>query len=130
MKISKQAQRDAKRLFRACLTQGTLDEQRVRDTVTQVAKAKPRGFFGILTHFQRLIKLEVARRTARVETAVDAPPQLQAVVRQNLEKLQGRGLQVSFETKPALLGGMRIKVGCDVYDGSVQARLEQLAEGF
>ena len=31
---------------------------------------------------------------------------------------------------PALLGGLRIKVGSDVYDGSVQGRLENLVESF
>jgi F0F1-type ATP synthase delta subunit len=29
-----------------------------------------------------------------------------------------------------LLGGMRIKVGSDVYDGSVQGRLNALKESF
>jgi len=46
MKISKQARRDAKQLFRSCLSKGVLDEQRVRDTVSAVAKGKPRGYLG------------------------------------------------------------------------------------
>jgi len=29
-----------------------------------------------------------------------------------------------------LIGGLRIKVGSDVYDGSIQARLNRLAESF
>jgi len=29
-----------------------------------------------------------------------------------------------------LIGGIRIKVGSDVYDGSIQARLNTLAESF
>jgi F-type H+-transporting ATPase subunit delta len=32
----------------------------------------------------------------------------------------------AFIVTPALLGGMRIKVGSDVYDGSVRARLAAL----
>ena len=35
-----------------------------------------------------------------------------------------------FAQNPALIGGMRIKVGSDVYDGSVQARLAALQESF
>jgi F-type H+-transporting ATPase subunit delta len=37
---------------------------------------------------------------------------------------------MSFIHSPALIGGMRIKVGSDVYDGSVQARLSALEERF
>jgi F-type H+-transporting ATPase subunit delta len=39
-------------------------------------------------------------------------------------------VNVSFTQNATLLGGMRIKVGSDVYDGSVQARLNALAESF
>jgi F-type H+-transporting ATPase subunit delta len=39
-------------------------------------------------------------------------------------------LATSFEHKPELIGGMRIKVGSDVYDGSVKARLAALEAGL
>ncbi|MBI1841861.1 MAG: F0F1 ATP synthase subunit delta, partial [Verrucomicrobia bacterium] len=42
----------------------------------------------------------------------------------------GPGLQLSFEQNPALIGGLRIQVGSDVYDGSVAARLHELSESF
>jgi F-type H+-transporting ATPase subunit delta len=38
----------------------------------------------------------------------------------------GAGLQPSFEVDPALIGGLRIRVGSDVYDGSLRARLAAL----
>jgi F-type H+-transporting ATPase subunit delta len=130
MKISKQARRDAKELFRSCLTSGLLDESKVRQAVQQVIQRKPRGYFNILSHFQRLVKLDVARRTARVESAAALPESLQASVRANLNRIYGAGLNISFGEKPALIGGMRVQVGSDVYDGSVQARLAGLTEGL
>ena len=130
MKISKQAKRDAKELFRSTLVNGVLDENRVRNVVSKVAQAKPRGFVEILTHFQRLIKLEIERRTAKVESAAPLSPEVQADVANKLAKIYGQGLNISFAQNPALLGGLRIKVGSDVYDGSVQARLENLVESF
>ena len=42
----------------------------------------------------------------------------------------GIALNLSFGENPALIGGLRIKVGSDVYDGSVQARLAALEETF
>ncbi|MBM3836468.1 MAG: F0F1 ATP synthase subunit delta [Verrucomicrobia bacterium] len=130
MKISKQARRDAKELFRSCLTNGLLDETKVQQAVQQVIQRKPRGYFNILSHFQRLVKLDVARRTARVESAVALPESLQASVRANLNRIYGAGLSISFSERPALIGGMRVQVGSDVYDGSVQARLAGLTEGL
>ena len=44
--------------------------------------------------------------------------------------MYGNGLNISFTQNPGLIGGLRIKVGSDVFDGSVQARLAALAETF
>ena len=130
MRISKQARRDAKRLFRACLANGLLAEAKVREAVQKVIAVKPRGYLGILTHFQRLVKLELDRRSARVESAVPLGADLQAGVQTNLGRLYGPGLAFDFRQNAALIGGVRIKVGSDVYDGSIQARLDALAESF
>jgi F-type H+-transporting ATPase subunit delta len=130
MKISKQARREAKELFRSSVVNGVLDENRVRQVVSKVAQLKPRGYIGILSHFHRLVKLELERRTAKVESAVALPPEIQSEVTNRLNKIYGQGLNISFAQNPALLGGLRIKVGSDVYDGSVQARLENLVESF
>ncbi len=130
MKISKQARRGSKQLFRDCVVNGVLDENRVRQVVTKVAELKPRGYIAILSHFQRLVKLEIERRTAKVESAVALSPEMQTEVKNKLSGIYGQGLNISFAQNPALLGGLRIKVGSDVYDGSVQARLENLVESF
>jgi len=130
MKISKQVRRDSKQLFRACLANGLLDESRARQALKRVLEVKPRGYLAILAHFERLLKLEIARRTARVESAEPLSSDLQSNVQAGLTRVYGPGLNISFAQNPALIGGMRIKVGSDVYDGSVQARLAALQETF
>jgi F-type H+-transporting ATPase subunit delta len=130
MKISKLARREAKELFQVCLVNGILDDGRARQAVQRVLESKPRGFLAILSHFQRLVKLELERRTARIESAVPLTPDLRASVEASLSRVYGPGLNISFAQNPALIGGMRIKVGSDVYDGSVQARLAALQESF
>jgi F-type H+-transporting ATPase subunit delta len=130
MKISKQARREARQLFRASAPNGALDESRVRLVMREVTQQKPRGYVGILTHFARLVKLEVARRTARIESAAALPPQTQAQVQAELTRRYGAGLNFIFTQNAALLGGMRIQVGGDVYDGSVESRLRALQQSF
>lgn len=130
MKISKQARRDGRELYQSCLVDGRLDEPKVRKTVQMVLNRKPRGWLPALVQFERLLKLEIERRTACVEspTVLNAPQQSE--VRTRLEKIYGTGLSFEFVQKPALLGGLRIQVGSDVYDGSVDSRLAALEQSF
>ena len=130
MKISKQAQREAKALFRTCLVQGVPDEHRVRHAVQSLVDKKPRGYFAIAHYFHKLLELDMVRRTARVESAIPLAADQQNSVRQNLARLYGPGLNISFILNPALIGGLRIQVGSDVYDGSVRGKLNQLQNAF
>jgi F-type H+-transporting ATPase subunit delta len=130
MKISKSAQRDARQLFRSCQVNGLLDENRVRQAVTLVLAQKPRRYLEILSRLLRLVKLDLERRTARVESPAILPADLQADVAGRIKKIYGESVDISFGQSPALIGGLRIKVGSDVYDGSVKAKLDNLAASF
>jgi F-type H+-transporting ATPase subunit delta len=130
MKISKQAQRNARELFRCCVGDGVLDENRVRQAFALVLEKKPRRYVEILSRLARLVKLDLERRAARVESAAPLPPDLQRQLRDRLGKIYGAGLNVAFTDNPALIGGLRIQVGSDLYDGSVKRKLAQLAESF
>ena len=130
MKISKQAQREARQLFRSCRVNGLLDENRVRQCVTLVAQNQPRGYVAILSRLHRLVKLELARRNVRVENAVETSPEQAAGIRARLERQYGPGLNIQYSINPQLIGGMRVQVGSDLYDGSVQTKLNQLAQSF
>jgi F-type H+-transporting ATPase subunit delta len=130
MKTSRQTKRNARRLFRLCLVNGFLDEGRTRQVVQRVIKAKGRGDLALLSHFLRLLKLEWARHTAEVESAVMLPGDLRANIQAALDRAYGPGIRASFLHNPGLIGGIRIKVGSDVYDGSVRARLAGLEKDF
>jgi F-type H+-transporting ATPase subunit delta len=130
MKVTKQAKREAKQLFRYCLVNGVLDANRVRDVVQHVVAAGHRDCPAILSHFKRLVKLDLARHTATVESAAPLPADLQAAIDAGLTRRYGPGLSTAFAHRPALIGGMRIQVGSDVYDGSVRAGLAALEKRF
>lgn len=127
MKISKEARRTSRQLFRACMVDGKLDESRVRTVVNGVASSKPRGYIGMLDAFARLVANEVSRQRALVESASALTPAIQSELQASLSKKYGRQLTLDFSVNPELLGGIRVKVGSDVWDGSVKARLEGLA---
>ncbi len=130
MKITKRAKREAKQLVGLCRVSGLLDEQRVRRVVERLLAAGGRSSPAVLAHFRRLVRLDLGQRTALVESATPLPADLQAAVEAGLARRYGPGLTTAFAHRPALIGGMRIQVGNDVYDGSVRAGLEELERRF
>jgi F-type H+-transporting ATPase subunit delta len=130
MKISKKAKAEARQLYDLCTGAGGLDENRVRQVVQRVLAAKPRDGAAILAHFLRLVRLDYARHTATIESATPLSADVQAIIQDGLTRRYGPGLTLAFSQRPALIGGMRIQVGCDVYDGSVRAGLDALEKRF
>ena len=74
MKRTRQARRDAKHLYRLCVVNGLLDEARVHQVVQRISASRTRTRLPILAQLRRLVKLDIDRRTARVESAEPLPP--------------------------------------------------------
>jgi F-type H+-transporting ATPase subunit delta len=127
MKTTKQSVREAKQLF---LLDGRVDEDRARLVVQKVLQLKRRGYQTLLKHFMRLLKLDYDRHAAKIESAVPLPTDLRARVQMGLQTVYGPGLTLLFAQNPVLIGGLRIKVGTDVYDNSVRSALAALATKF
>jgi F-type H+-transporting ATPase subunit delta len=130
MITKKQALREAKRLFHFCLVDGVLDEKRVRTVVDVILQARRRGYLMLLGYWHRMLKLYFAQRTAVVESAALVPADVEANVRRELANVYGQGIMAEFTLNPALIGGMRIQVGSDVYDGSVRFGLDKLQQSI
>ena len=126
MKVSKDAARSARQLLRLSYKEGLLDNDRIKEITAKVSEAKPRDFLAILQEYGRLVRLDVEQRQAIVETAVEIGAQEGNTVIEDLRRRYGNDLTAEFKVIPELLGGMRVKVGSDVWDGSVKARLTEL----
>jgi F-type H+-transporting ATPase subunit delta len=123
MKSNRRVKRAARQLFRICMRDGVLDPARVRLVATRLAGSRRRGALPVLSSFQRLVRLESGRHTAVVESAAPLADSVREQIAAGLAKHYGPALDTSFEENRALIGGVRIKVGSDVYDGTVRARL-------
>jgi len=130
MKISKDAQRTARQLLRASLADGQINADLVRRITRAVIERRPRGFLQILTAYSHLLRLETSRQHATVESAEELRPDVRASVEAELRRKRGPHLTFEFLVNPELLGGIRAKVGSDVWDGSVRSRLERLRQAF
>jgi F-type H+-transporting ATPase subunit delta len=128
MKINKETRQLSKELLRASFTDGRLDSGRVSSLLKSLIEKKPRHYIQVLEAYQRLLRLEVEKRTATIETATELSPDAAQQIVNNLKRQYGSDLTARFSVNPELLGGMRIRVGSDVWDSSVRNRLQRLQQ--
>ena len=125
MKISREAQRNARKLFDATLVEGRLDRKKSLAAAETIVAAKPRHAFQILKEFVRLTRLELNRHRAVVESAVPLNASSQTIIT-NALKARDAQVEISITINPLLIGGTRISLGSDVWDGTILSRLEKI----
>ena len=126
MKLNKEIRRLSRKMLQASFTDGQLDPGRIASLVDSVIAEKSRNYIDVLKNYKRLLRLEVEKRHATIETASEVDPAIRSEIATNLKSKYGDDLTTDFHVDPQLLGGMRIRVGSDVWDGSVRNRLERL----
>ncbi len=130
MKIDRQSRQSAKKYFRACRkTDGSVNEQGIREIIQLLVDQKPRNYLAVLTHLYRLIELALEENTVRIESATPLADR-GASVFADLERTYGPASRTSYEENPNLLGGLRIRRGNNIWDGSLSGRLNRLQQAL
>ncbi len=130
MKATRETKKIAKSLFRACFTDGQYDREKALKQLQALDSAAPRNHLAILQEFRRLVRIEEAKQTAHVETATVLSNALCGKIVAQIQKRYGTATTVYFTANPSLIGGIRIKVGSDVWDASLTGCLDRLKQEF
>lgn len=130
MKLDKDSRKLSKQLFQASFTDGRIDKEKVGIIGRQVVTSKPRNTLGILKEYQRLVRLEIERHHAVIESAAKLDDSTKKQLVANLRAKYGKDTTTEFKVSPELLGGVRVKIGSDVFDSSVRERLNRLESQF
>jgi F-type H+-transporting ATPase subunit delta len=128
VKISKDIRRLSRKLMRASYVNGVLDRERINSIVQSIIAERPRNYIHLLENYLRLLRLGFGKRQATIESAAELDPEAGRKIVAGLEHKYGAGLATDFVVNPALLGGVRVRVGSDVWDSSVRNRLERLQQ--
>ncbi len=128
MKISKDIRQLTRSLVRDSYVNGALDRERIGAIGRAILEKKPRNYAQILKNYHRLLRLELDKKRVTIESASELDPEAGRQIVAGLEKNYGTGLTTEFVVNPALLGGVRVRVGSDVWDSSVRNRLERLRQ--
>jgi hypothetical protein len=74
MKLNKEIRQLSRKMLQASFTDGQLDPGRIASLVDSVIAAKPRHYIDVLKNYKRLLRLEVEKRHATIETASEVDP--------------------------------------------------------
>jgi F-type H+-transporting ATPase subunit delta len=128
MKLNKEIRQLSREMLRASFTDAQLDNGKIAALVQSLVTKKPRHCIDVLQHYKRLLRLEIEKRHARIESAVKLDSQTSKQIVDRLKQKYGNDLTADFAVDPTLLGGLRVRVGSDVWDGTLRDRLERLQQ--
>lgn len=127
MAAAKQTKLLAKQLFRLSVVDGEVSADRVAGVLGWIEKTQPRHPLALLQLYHRYIANEVAKSRAVVEHAGYAPAPALDAITAALSRKYGRKVTWVARPNPALVAGLRIRVGSDLYESSVAAQLAALS---
>ncbi len=127
MPAPKKVRATAKLLLALSLENGQLAEARVGDVLTWFAQKPPAHAAAILREYHRLVVREFNRGRARIEFAGELASGAIPSILAELSKLYRRPLSATAVENPALIAGLRISIGDDVFDRSIAVQLDSLA---
>jgi F-type H+-transporting ATPase subunit delta len=116
----------AKQLVQLSLENGRVSPERVTGVLEYLEKHRPSGLPAILRLYHRLIGVEIARGEARVEHAGPVSSAQLAAIAANFTRRYGRPVTSVARPNPALLAGLRVRIGDDLYESSVAGQLAAL----
>jgi F-type H+-transporting ATPase subunit delta len=82
----------------------------------------------VVTEYQRELQQRLGIHHAQVTTARKLSADDKAALLEHVEKLAKGRIEASFTLDPSILGGVVVRIGSTVYDGSVLGRVERLKE--
>ncbi|MBI3887241.1 MAG: F0F1 ATP synthase subunit delta [Opitutae bacterium] len=117
----------AKQLFKLSLVNGEVSAAQVAGVLGYLEKVQPRQPLTLLKLYHCAIAAELAKSRALVEHAGPmADSALQLIARAMTQKYR-RPVTASAQRNDALLAGLRVRVGSDVYESSVAGQLAALS---
>ncbi len=126
MKRDKQITHYAKGLLKLSLENGQFSEERAAAVLQVLEKNPPRNYASVLKEYLKLVQREVANSTAAIEFAGELSPTALEAIKSKFTAHYGRPIAVTASPNADLIAGLRVRVGCDVYDSSVAGALKEL----
>jgi F-type H+-transporting ATPase subunit delta len=126
MSLDKKSRQLARSLFKLSLEDGRVSESRVSEILAWVDRERPHQSVVLLREFLRLVTNEINLSVARVEHAGDFSADALGRLAETFSQRYGRPIEATATVNRNLIAGLRVQIGCDVYENSVAAQLAAL----
>ena len=123
----KQVQQLARQFLSMSIVNGEVSPDRVTGVLQYIEKHRPPHALDVLKTYQRLMAAEIARGQAVIEHAGPLNNTTAATIAELMTRRYGRRVTSLPRRNDALLAGLRVRVGDDVYESSVASQLATLA---
>jgi F-type H+-transporting ATPase subunit delta len=91
-----------------------------------IAKGRSLDAGAVAWQFERMADAEAGIEHAEITTAIDLSPDQVRGIEERLSQASGKQVRASATVDPSILGGVVVRVGDRLVDGSVRTRLKQL----
>jgi F-type H+-transporting ATPase subunit delta len=124
---AKKAHQFARQLFKMSVIDGAVSPARVTGVLAYIEKHRVANPVIVLKAYARLVANELAKSQAVVEHAGAINEATLSTISAAMTKKYSRAVTASARPNPALLAGLRVQVGDDVYESSVASQLGALS---
>lgn len=127
MAADKQTKLLAKQLFKLSVVNGVVSPEQVAGVLGWIEKTSPRRPVALLKAYHHRIALELAKSRAEVEHAGPVTDATLKMIEGAMSQRYKRVITTQARPNAALLAGLRVRVGSDVYESSVAGQLAALS---
>jgi F-type H+-transporting ATPase subunit delta len=124
---ARKAQQFARQLFKMSVVDGAVSAERVSGVLAYIEKHRPANPVMVLKAYARYVAAELAKGEAVVEHAGAINEATLAAVAAAMTRKYGRPVTATARPNAALLAGLRVHVGDDIFESSVAGQLAALS---
>lgn len=118
----------AKKLVEFSKENGIVTEGKVTEVLSALKQAQHRHYLAILKAFLNFIRREITLQTAIVSTPSNLSEANLKAIEAHFAKAYDRPINAVLKQDDALIAGVQVRVGDDVYDASIAGYLQRLSE--
>lgn len=125
MKKNKRLNKLVEKCVGDCCTEGRINSKKTLDVVRGLKSLPLEEAVYAISEFLKQLKKQKDKHSLIVESAIPlSKPNLDAIAKKFAKEY--RVSEVKNITNPSLYGGLKIKIGDNIYEDSIQSRIKQV----
>ena len=108
--------------------QGNADELLVDFLCLLIDKGRDQALEGVAVQFRVLADIDVGRVRVEVKSAQEMSQEQRSKLAESLRQILQSDCSLEMKVEPEILGGMILRIGDKLYDGSVRRQLQQVGD--